>query len=205
MTVIVSLEGNIGAGKSTLIKKLQEIYSDSKDIIFLQEPVDEWINFKDSQGNNILECFYKNQEKYSFSFQMMAYITRLALIEKTIKENPQRIIFMERSLDTDKMVFAQMLFDHGKLEEIEFNIYKYWFDYFQPKEIKRKIIYLDVSPEICFDRIQQRAREGEEGITLEYLQKCHQYHEEMMKKLSFVDPILLIHDNDCIDQITSYL
>ena len=162
---------------------------------------------QDSQGKNILQHFYEDTSKYSFPFQMMAYITRLGLIQQTIQENPNAIIFMERSLDTDKRVFAQMLYDSGKMGEIEFQIYNRWFDYFQPKEIPRKTIYLDVSPETCFERVKQRAREGESAITLKYLQDCHEYHQNMIKEISFSYPVLLINGNDesSVEEITSYL
>jgi len=40
-----------------------------------------------------------------------------------------------------------------------------------------KIFYLNVDPEICLERIQGRGREGEDGITLDYLNKCKKYHE----------------------------
>jgi len=47
------------------------------DIIFLEEPVKEWENIKDDDGMNKLTKFYEDQKKYSFAFQMMAYISRL--------------------------------------------------------------------------------------------------------------------------------
>ena len=86
MSKIISIEGNIGSGKSTLVSLLKDTFENTKsnpyDVIFLQEPVDEWENIKDSAGNTMLEKFYQDQEKYSFPFQMMAYISRLALLKK---------------------------------------------------------------------------------------------------------------------------
>jgi len=73
MITIFTIEGNIGSGKSTLIRLLKQKYP---EIICLLEPVKEWEGIKDKQGENILTKFYKDQEKYSFSFQMMAYISR---------------------------------------------------------------------------------------------------------------------------------
>ena len=64
-----------------------------------------------------IEKFYKDQQKYAFSFQMMAYISRLALLRRVIRENPNAIIITERSVFTDKEVFAKMLYDEGKIEE----------------------------------------------------------------------------------------
>ena len=91
MSCIFSIEGNIGSGKSTLVKILKEqlFTANGKKIIFLQEPVDEWESIKDESGESILEKFYSNQQKYAFSFQMMAYISRISLLKNTIKKKPQ--------------------------------------------------------------------------------------------------------------------
>ena len=76
---ILFVEGGIGCGKSTLVKKIQE-HCNKKNlkVITIQEPVDIWVNIKDDKtGKNMIEAFYDDQEKYSFEFQMMAYISRL--------------------------------------------------------------------------------------------------------------------------------
>ena len=72
MTKIIYIEGNIGSGKSTLVSNLKKHYEGRSDILFLQEPVHLWENIKDEDGNNMIEKFYSNQEKYSFAFQIMA-------------------------------------------------------------------------------------------------------------------------------------
>ena len=58
MPVVLSIEGNIGSGKSTILKFLKE-NNTTNDIIFLKEPVDKWENIKDVEGTTILEHFYK--------------------------------------------------------------------------------------------------------------------------------------------------
>jgi ABC-type glutathione transport system ATPase component len=70
---LVSIEGNIGAGKSTLVKTLQNRYSDRDDIYFLQEPVDLWEKIKDKDGKNMLQKFYANPKKYAFAFPHHRY------------------------------------------------------------------------------------------------------------------------------------
>ena len=126
---IISIEGNIGSGKTTLLTNLKNYYKDNENIIFLKEPVDEWAQIKDENGATILEKFYADQAKYSFSFQMMAYISRLKLLRDTLKKynNKKIIIITERSLYTDNMVFAKMLYDSGKIEHINYQIYLNWF------------------------------------------------------------------------------
>jgi len=178
---IISIEGNIGSGKSTLLKVLEEKYKDEKQIIFLKEPVDEWETIKDDKGITMLEKFYSDQEKYSFPFQMMAFISRLSILKKVIKENTNAIIISERSLFTDRYVFAKMLYNQNKIEDVNYQIYLKWFDEFAEEFPVNNVIYVNADPSICYQRIDKRSRDGEENIPLQYLIYCHYYHEEFIK------------------------
>jgi deoxyadenosine/deoxycytidine kinase len=200
---IISIEGNIGSGKSTLLEKLKKHFKNNINIIFLREPVNEWSNIKDEKGVTILEKFYADQEKYSFSFQMMAYISRLKLIrdcfndiradvqknssecanlEWNSKNKLKYFIITERSLFTDKMVFAKMLYDTGKIEKINYEIYLNWFNTFADDFPVKKIIYVKVEPETCYKRVGKRDRDGEDKIPLDYLESCNNYHNNMLDK-----------------------
>lgn len=201
----VSIEGNIGSGKSTLLANLKEALKDNKKVVFLKEPVDEWETIKDVNGCTMLQKFYGNQKKYSFSFQMMAYISRLATFKQAVKENPKATIFItERSLDTDKYVFAQMLFDDKKIEDVNFQIYQKWFDTFSQEFKVTGLIYVNTLPEICHQRIVKRSREGEDCIPLEYLQNCGNYHDYMMSVMAD-SPILKLNGNVDIYENTEIL
>jgi thymidylate kinase len=184
---IVSIEGNIGSGKSTLLESLRKKYEDNNNVIFLREPVDDWEKIKDKEGINMLKKFYLDQKKYSFAFQMMAYISRLKILRDTIKEikqikNPEKkfIIITERSLYTDKHVFAKMLYDQGKIEDVCYQIYLNWFDEFVSDFDIKNTIYVNTEPKKCYERIHKRSREGEEVIPLNYLESCHNYHNEFL-------------------------
>ena len=183
---IISIEGNIGSGKSTLLENLRKYYNDNTCVIFLKEPVDDWEKIKDKQGNTMLKKFYADQDKYSFAFQMMAYISRLTILrdtvkkikEKTNKHNTQQyIIITERSLFTDKYVFAKMLYDQGKIEDVCYQIYLKWFDEFAKDFPIHYSVYVKTYPNNCYTRINKRERDGEDVIPLSYLQDCHNYHE----------------------------
>ena len=184
---ILSIEGNIGSGKSTLMQNLKEYYKNNPCVIFLKEPVDEWTRICDSNGVNILEKFYADQEKYSFPFQMMAYISRLNVLRQALKSitpnsNNKYLIITERSLNTDRFVFAKMLYETGKIEDVNYQIYLNWFDTFSEEFPVNKVVYVKTSPEICHSRISNRARAGEDLIPLEYLQSCDKYHTEMLQQ-----------------------
>ena len=177
---IISIDGNIGSGKSTLMGKLKTYFNNNKNVVFLKEPVDEWETITDENGTTILEKFYGDSSKYGFSFQIMAYISRLDVIRKEIKKNPDAIFISERSLFTDKLVFAKMLFDSGNIELVNYKIYLKWFDTFAEDFPVSKVIYVNTDPEICHMRIEKRSRTGESNIPLEYLQNCHKYHNNML-------------------------
>ena len=183
--IIVSIEGNIGSGKSTLLANLRSYYESNSDVIFLKEPVDEWEKIKDENGTTILEKFYGDQDKYSFPFQMMAYVSRLKVLRDALKgidrtQNRRIVIITERSLYTDKMVFAKMLYDSQKIELINYKIYLNWFDTFSEEFPVNKVVYVKTDPEICHSRIMKRSREGESNIPLEYLKNCNNYHNNML-------------------------
>jgi deoxyadenosine/deoxycytidine kinase len=185
---IASIEGNIGSGKSTLLENLRNYYGNNKQVVFLKEPVDDWEKIKDENGITMLEKFYADQEKYSFPFQMMAYISRLKVLRDALKyikslntSDKKFIIITERSLYTDKMVFAKMLSDSGKIEYINYQIYLNWFDTFSEEFPVNKVVYVKTNPENCFNRILKRSRDGESNIPLEYLTNCSLYHDSMLE------------------------
>jgi len=177
---IISIEGNIGSGKSTLLANLQKKYKNNSNIIFLREPVDDWESITDVNGTTMLELFYADQKTHSFAFQMMAFISRLKLLKETVEKNPNSIIVTERCLYTDRMVFAKMLFDAGDITVENYRIYLKWFETFAIDYPIHKTIYVKTNPEICHERIVKRSRDGEGNIPLEYLQKCSNYHEQML-------------------------
>lgn len=181
MTYIYSIEGNIGSGKSTIIKNLKKaLYNlNYKNVIYLPEPVDVWESIKDNSGKNIIERYYENQEEYAFSFQMMAYISRIHQLRTAIKNNQGSIIITERSVLTDKNVFAKMLYDDKKIKEIDYAIYLKWFDEFIKEIPISGIIYIKTTPETASERVVKRNRKGE-TIPLEYLRLCNTYHDNWL-------------------------
>lgn len=209
--IILSFDGNIGSGKSTIVKYLEsnfENYCNHKNttnnlkICFLQEPVSIWEKIIDQKTNkNLIECFYSDNEKYSFAFQMMAYISRLSIFNKALAENYD-VIITERSLFTDKNIFAKMLYDTDKMNSVEYQIYLKWFDEFTESLKDIKIVYIKTAPETCFNRIIKRNRKGE-NITMAYLNNCHLYHELWLNNIEN-DRILTIDGNIEVDINVSF-
>lgn len=178
---IISIEGNIGAGKTTIIEQLEKQYKDIKSILVVREPVDVWENIKDSNGESILAKFYKNPEKYAFSFQVMAFVTRLSLIRKLIKENPDcKLIICERSLEADKNIFAKMLYDDKQIDEINYKIYMKFYNEYKNDFKLNGLVYIHTEENVCYNRVHKRNRKGEEVVPLEYLKKCKEYHQDWL-------------------------
>jgi deoxycitidine kinase/deoxyguanosine kinase len=201
--LIVCIDGNIGSGKSSIMSYLKLHFanycgSKSNDcrVWFLKEPVSIWETICDEHGKNIITHFYENNERYSFAFQMMTYVTRLSLLKKTLAQGYD-IIFTERSIYTDINVFAKMLYDSKKMSLIEYQIYMKCFDEFSDIVNKIKYVYIRTSPEICDIRVKQRNRQGE-TIPLEYLKDCHHYHDIWLNNPAKVErgEILVINGNE---------
>ena len=181
---IITIEGNIGSGKSTLLAALKNYYKYNNDIVWLREPVDIWESIKDENGATMLQKFYGDQQKYSFPFQMLAFGSRLKLLKEAIKNNPNKVLITERSLYTDKFVFAKMLHDMKNIESVNYQIYCTWFDIFSEECPLHQCIYVKTEPTICHERIEKRSRTGEESIPLDYLVNCNTYHEAMMETIT---------------------
>lgn len=184
MTRIISIDGNIGSGKSTFIENLKNFYSHKPNcknlfISFLPEPVDQWNTITDLEGKTILQCYYSNPDKYAFAFQMMAYISRLSSLKSELKKEID-FIFTERCIFTDYNVFCKMLYDDKKINEIEYKIYCKWFNEFIEDFPNVEYVYIKTNPEIALNRVKSRNRKGED-IPLEYLERCHSYHEKWLQ------------------------
>lgn len=188
---LISIEGNIGSGKSTLVNHIRKEYP---HVVIVDEPVEEWSSITDLDGTTILEKYYGDQERWAFAFQMMAFITRVKRLSCIPKD---KIVITERSVFTDKAIFAKMLYDSKKISEIEYKIYRKWFDEFASTIKVDHIIYMKTPPTVCFDRVISRGRQGE-TIPLEYLEECHVYHE---KWLSNGDNIIENPCKECLDNL----
>ena len=124
MPHIFFVEGNIGTGKSTFLSMIEKFYPDRCQVIY--EPLDIWIDFKDNSGKNILAYFYEDPKRYAYTFQSIAFISRISKLKEI--DNTKEFIFIERSIWADKNVFAKNCFETGCLNDIEYMLYNKWFD-----------------------------------------------------------------------------
>lgn len=166
---VIAIEGNIGAGKSTRCRWLQEKLGGPEKVIVLEE---------DILGHWILEAYYRDPDRYAYD-----------LHKKTIKMNFRSMVLAEAAASAGKIVIMdRCLF--GVWVFINAN-----FGHMSPRQAAKignkfkealrdapkpnKVIHLRTDPEQCLANIKQRNRRGEEKITLEYLQQLDQYHYDV--------------------------
>jgi deoxyadenosine/deoxycytidine kinase len=110
MPKIVSVEGNIGVGKTTMLDNIENYIRKTELRILLLSRADRKWTKPDKDGVSILEKFYKDKEKYTFSFQVYVLLTIIDAVKDIVKTNPAcKIIICERSLSASRYVFADML------------------------------------------------------------------------------------------------
>lgn len=185
--MFVSLEGNIGAGKTTLINRFKQFVKDNRihDIHFCDEPLDLWTDYYvDANGRGIFDYYYHDPSRWAFTFQFIAMKTRYDTYTKALKSLDHfhdHVFIFERSIFAD-YIFEKTLHSLGCLNDIEHKIYKDWFDFFYRQLEKpfggQKYVYIDTTPEECLSRIHQRNRKSEEGIDLQFLKKLTDLHQQ---------------------------
>jgi deoxyadenosine/deoxycytidine kinase len=196
--IILSIDGNIGAGKSTFLNQLKKQFPKWH---FVDEPVDTWTKFVNEDNESLLEVFYKDRKRWSYTFQNCAFLTRVRSITKAIKDwktecqtKPDEIVnnifITERSVATDFNVFAKMLHQEGSLNKMEWDMYRQWYRYLSTDTKINGIIYITCNHELCKDRINIRSRTGEDAIPMEYLEQLHEYHEYWIENTTI--PVITI-------------
>jgi deoxyadenosine/deoxycytidine kinase len=149
----------------------------------------------------MLSKFYSDPVKYAFSFQIMAYTTRLHELKRIVRENPKcKVIICERSLEADKHIFAKMLHDDGLIESVNYQIYESYFAEYEDQFRIDGLVYVKANPETCLERVQKRNRKGE-TIELDYLKKCHDYHESWFGNTPIQHKTLDVNANLCFDKL----
>uniref|UniRef100_A0A8D0HEL3 deoxyguanosine kinase n=1 Tax=Sphenodon punctatus TaxID=8508 RepID=A0A8D0HEL3_SPHPU len=190
----LGIEGNIAVGKSTFVKLLGKTFPEWH---MATEQVTKWQNIQASSSKegssfrsfgNLLQMIYQEPSRWSYTFQTYSCMGRLKaqlepIPEKLLKTREPVQIF-ERSVYSDRYVFAKNLFEVGHLAEIEWIIYQDWHTFllqeFGDQIALDGFLYLQASPEKCMERMQRRGRSEEKEIQLQYLEQLHTQHENWL-------------------------
>jgi deoxyadenosine/deoxycytidine kinase len=175
---IFFVEGNIGSGKTTFLQEMVKMYPDMCQVIY--EPLEEWRTVTDTNGDNILDHFYRDMPKTAYTFQSLAFLTRARSLESIDPTVP--FVFVERSVFSDMEVFAKNCVDNGAMTSIEWEVYTKWFDWMVQKlPIENAShLYLRCEPDISLQRLHRRNRDEENSIADEYIHALHARHEQWL-------------------------
>ncbi|XP_032266560.1 deoxyguanosine kinase, mitochondrial isoform X2 [Phoca vitulina] len=187
----LSIEGNIAVGKSTFVKLLTKTYPEWH---IATEPVATWQSvqavgtqkaFTAQSLGNLLDMMYQEPARWSYTFQTFSFMSRLKVqlepFPEKLLQAKNAVQIFERSVYSDRYIFAKNLFENGSLNDIEWHIYQDWHSFllqeFASQLRLHGFIYLQATPQVCLKRLHQRAREEEKGVELEYLEQLHGQHE----------------------------
>jgi len=175
--IYISLSGLIGAGKTTLAKRLAEK---------LKLPV----YHESVQDQELLNKFYRKPKKYAFVLQYKLLNDRYEQQQQIIWSNKGAI--QDRSIYEDG-VFVKMLYKDGVLNKDQYDTYNKTFSLMSRNMTHATcIVHLDVTPEEALRRIRLRNREMEKGITLEYLTNLNESYKEFTNDISKTIPVIFI-------------
>ncbi len=185
--MLVLLEGNIAAGKTTLGERLT---LDDR-FLFVKEPVERW---QTGYAMNLLERFYTDTPRWAFTMQVNAFVTRAQALEELPAAGNSVAVF-ERSIYCDRHVFAKNLHQQGLMDDTEWAVYMNFWDYFRTQvPVPDAIMYLRTPAEECYRRLKLRGRAEEQNITLEYLQQLEARHDEWLLDATVAERPVIVLD-----------
>lgn len=173
---IIIVEGNIGAGKSTFLSMIKRYLA----VQVVPEPHEQWQQVVD--GQNLLDMFYNDTNRWAYTFQTYAFLTRVMKQQEMALVNPYPIQILERSVFSDRYCFAKNLYETGSISPLEWQAYQEWFTWLIDTYVAKPdgFIYMQTDPEICFERMKKRNRFEEQAVPLAYLKSLHTKHEKWL-------------------------
>jgi len=182
----IAVAGNIGAGKTTLTELLAKHY--------------KWIpHFEDVEHNPYLNDFYEDMPRWSFQLQIYFLNSRLNQLVEI--RNGTETVIQDRTIYEDAYIFAPNLHEMGLMSKRDFDNYAKFFQTLksmvQPPDL---LVYLQASVPTLVGQIQNRGREYEENIRLDYLKRLNEYYNRWIESYK-EGPLLTINvDNNRFNQ-----
>uniref|UniRef100_A0A8C3X6T8 Thymidine kinase 2 n=1 Tax=Catagonus wagneri TaxID=51154 RepID=A0A8C3X6T8_9CETA len=167
-----------------------------KKSVVLTEPVPKWRNVR---GHNPLGLMYRDACRWGLTLQTYVQLT---MLDQHTRMQTLPVRLMERSIHSARYVFVENLYRSGKMPEVDYAVLSEWFDWIMGNiDLSIDlIVYLQTTPETCYQRLKMRCREEEKVIPLDYLAAIHHLYEEWLIKGSLFPvaaPVLVIEaDHD---------
>ncbi len=163
----IAIAGNIGSGKTTLTGLLSKHF--------------KWeAHYEDVDTNPYLHSFYEDMQRWSFNLQVYFLNSRFRQIVQIHKENKK--VIQDRTIYEDAYIFAPNLHEMGLMNSRDFDNYSSLFE-LMASFIKAPdlLIYLKASVPTLVQQIQQRGREYENSIRLDYLKSLNERYENWIE------------------------
>jgi 2-amino-4-hydroxy-6-hydroxymethyldihydropteridine diphosphokinase len=153
----VAIEGNIGAGKTTLANMIGDEFNAR---LVLERFAD----------NPFLPKFYKDKERYAFPLEMSFLADRYQQLSDDIAQ----FDLFKNLIVSDYYIFKSLIFSQITLQKEEYNLYRRMFDVMYKEITKPDLyIYLYQNTDRLLENIKKRGREYEKNIQPGYLDKIH--------------------------------
>ena len=178
---LILVAGNIGAGKTSLTERLGARLG--------------WQTaFESVADNPYLSDFYEDMKTWSFHLQVF-FLGHRAEQHLNLARDPQSAI-ADRSIYEDAYIFARALHHLGNISERDYHAYHRVFDLLT-KSLPSPdlLIYLKCPVSVLMERISQRGREIESGITPEYLSLLESFYDDWLATFD-ICPVLTIPSDD---------
>lgn len=186
----IAIEGNIGAGKTTLATKIAEDFNAK---LVLERFAD----------NPFLPKFYEDQSRYAFPLEMSFLADRY----QQLSDDLAQFDLFKDFIVADYHIFKSMIFAKVTLAEDEFRLYKTMFDIIHKETPKPDLyIYLYQNTEQLLANIKKRGRSYEMQIPAEYLEKINQGYLDYIKTQTNLNVLVIdVSDKDFIDNQHDYV
>lgn len=186
----IAIEGNIGAGKTTLASKIAEDFN-AKTVLE---------RFAD---NPFLPKFYKDQNRYAFPLEMSFLADRY----QQISDDLAQFDLFKDFIVADYHIFKSLIFAKVTLAEDEFRLYKTLFDIIYKEMPKPDLyIYLYQNTERLLQNIKRRGRSYEQEIPAEYLEKINNGYLDYIKTQKDLNVLIVdVSDKDFIKNQEDYI
>ncbi|MBJ6369363.1 2-amino-4-hydroxy-6-hydroxymethyldihydropteridine diphosphokinase [Snuella sedimenti] len=186
----IAIEGNIGAGKTSLATK---IANDFNAKLILERFAD----------NPFLPKFYEDAQRYAFPLEMSFLADRY----QQIHEDMLQLDMFKDFIISDYDVFKSLIFSKITLPEDEFNLYRKLFDLMYKDLTKPDLyVFLHQSTSRLQENIKTRGRHYEQDIADDYLEKINAGYLDFLKNKKDVEvKIIDITDKDFVENRHDYL